>query len=134
MAGSAGVAVWELNQLGPQYNCRLLHYWRATARTHLHALIPQLCKGSPDASQQLLPVLGTCSSLLHLLLEACAVPVQQAVEVQDLRLWQLVFVLERFWAQRTHQHMLFKLWADVLDGLQVPVTKARCQSLLCSTQ
>lgn len=88
---------------------------------HLYTLIPQLCKGRPDAGQQLLPVLSTSHSSLHLILEACAVPVQKPVYVQDLGLLQAVLALECFRPQGTHQHMLLELWADVLDCLQVPV-------------
>lgn len=82
---------------------------------HLHALIPELGKRCPYMRQQLLPVLSTTCGSQHLLLEACAVAVQEPVYVQYLRLWQLVLVLEGLWPQGSHEHVLLEFWADVLD-------------------
>lgn len=80
-------------------------------------------------------MLSPSHSSFYLLLEACAVPVQEAIYVQDLRLRHSVLVLECFRAQCTHQHMLLELWADILNGLEVPVAQPRCQRLLsCSQQ
>lgn len=106
----------------------------AVLESHLYTLIPQLRKRCPDACKQLLPVLSASNSCCHLLLEACAVSVQQPVHVQDLRLRQPVLVLERLRTKGTHQHMLLKLWADVLDGLQVPITQPRGEGLFSSPQ